>query len=64
MMEVLVGLSILQFVVIAYLLITKSAAFNNLLCNPYEYLQEDELCICGEPLEECPDAYEHMTHGV
>ena len=64
MIEILVGLSILQFAVIAYLLITKSAAFNNLLGKPYEYLQEDELCICGEPLKDCPDAYEHMTHGV
>ena len=25
---------------------------------------EDELCICGEDLESCPEAYVHMTSGV
>ena len=25
---------------------------------------EDELCECGVPLNECPDAYDHITHGV
>ena len=25
---------------------------------------EDELCACGVPLNECPDAYDHITHGV
>ena len=26
-------------------------------------IEEDELCICGEPLETCKEAYEHMTMG-
>ena len=26
--------------------------------------REEETCGCGEPLDTCPDAYEHMTHGV
>lgn len=64
MLEILVSLSILQSVVIAYLLISKPTVFNSLLGNQFEYLEENELCICGETLEECPDAYEHMTHGV
>ena len=26
---------------------------------------EDEgLCTCGEPLDACPDAYEHLSGGV
>ena len=24
---------------------------------------EDGLCICGEELESCPEAYVHMTSG-
>lgn len=27
-------------------------------------VDENELCMCGDPIDECPDAYEHMTHGV
>ena len=27
-------------------------------------IEEEETCICGDPLETCPDGYEHMTHGV
>ena len=23
-----------------------------------------ELCVCGEDISNCEDAYEHMTHGV
>jgi len=26
--------------------------------------EDNENCMCGEQLELCPDAYEHMTHGV
>ncbi len=26
-------------------------------------IEEDELCICGEPLETCDEAYDHMTMG-
>ena len=26
--------------------------------------EEEETCMCGEPLATCPDAYSHMTHGV
>jgi hypothetical protein len=25
---------------------------------------DEDICMCGEPLDDCPDAYEHMTHGV
>jgi|TARA_R100000049_G_C1927584_1_gene71815 hypothetical protein len=25
---------------------------------------ETRVCACGEPVEKCSDAYEHMTHGV
>ena len=25
---------------------------------------EARVCTCGELIEKCPDAYEHMTHGV
>jgi len=24
---------------------------------------DDGMCLCGEPLDDCPEAYEHMTHG-
>ena len=27
-------------------------------------IEEEETCICGDPLETCPDSYEHMTHGA
>lgn len=27
-------------------------------------IEEEELCSCGDPLDTCPDSYEHMTHGV
>lgn len=27
-------------------------------------IEEEEICGCGEPINECPDAYEHVTHGV
>lgn len=26
--------------------------------------EEEETCGCGDPIDTCPDAYEHMTHGV
>jgi hypothetical protein len=26
--------------------------------------EEEETCMCGEPINECDDAYSHMTHGV
>ena len=26
--------------------------------------EEEEICTCGDPLNSCPDSYEHMTHGV
>ena len=37
--------------------------------DPYEPVpvetEEKEMCVCDEyTVEECPDAYEHMTHGV
>lgn len=27
-------------------------------------IEEESTCMCGEKLDICPDAYEHMTHGV
>ena len=27
-------------------------------------IEEDAICVCGEELESCPDAYVHMTSGV
>ena len=26
--------------------------------------QHIDMCICGEPLDKCPDGYEHMSGGV
>ncbi len=26
-------------------------------------IDEDDICGCGEKLEECPEAYSHMTMG-
>lgn len=32
---------------------------------PVDTEEEKEMCVCDEyTVEECPDAYEHMTHGV
>lgn len=25
--------------------------------------EENEICLCGEPLDTCPDAYTHVTMG-
>lgn len=27
-------------------------------------IEEEGTCMCGEKLDKCDDAYEHMTHGV
>ena len=27
-------------------------------------IEEDQLCGCGDNVNICPDAYEHMTRGV
>ena len=27
-------------------------------------IEESETCLCGEPLDKCPDSYVHMTSGV
>tara|TARA_B100001094_G_C17487627_1_gene464909 strand:+ start:277 stop:513 length:237 start_codon:yes stop_codon:yes gene_type:complete len=27
-------------------------------------VEESELCECGDKVDECPDAYDHITHGV
>jgi len=27
-------------------------------------IEEEETCMCGELINECDDAYSHMTHGV
>lgn len=26
-------------------------------------IAEDEMCMCGILVNDCPDSYEHMTHG-
>jgi hypothetical protein len=26
--------------------------------------EEEQTCSCGEDVNTCPDAYEHMTHGA
>ena len=26
--------------------------------------EEEEYCICGDKIEDCPDGYVHMTSGV
>lgn len=26
--------------------------------------EEENTCMCGEPINECDDAYSHMSHGV
>ena len=26
--------------------------------------EDDGLCTCGEPLDACPDAYEHLSGGA
>ena len=26
--------------------------------------QQDNMCICGEKINDCPDAYAHMSDGV
>jgi len=25
--------------------------------------EEDGLCTCGKDIKDCPEAYDHMTHG-
>jgi hypothetical protein len=25
--------------------------------------EEEELCVCGDRIEDCKQGYEHMTHG-
>lgn len=25
--------------------------------------EEEEMCVCGEHIDHCPDAYDHMTNG-
>jgi len=27
-------------------------------------LQENELCCCGDKIDDCANSYDHMTHGV
>lgn len=26
-------------------------------------IEEENTCLCGEPVDECPDAYVHVTSG-
>ena len=26
--------------------------------------EEEQTCVCGEDIDVCPEAYEHMTHGA
>lgn len=71
MIELLVTLLVIQYVIVLYLIITGSeflASFlDKLPSHPIalDIFEEDqELCLCGLPIEECKDAYEHMTSGV
>jgi len=27
-------------------------------------LKENELCVCGDKIDDCANSYDHMTHGV
>ena len=27
-------------------------------------LEENELCCCGDKIDDCANSYDHMTHGV
>ncbi len=70
MLEILILLLVLQHVIVLYLLITGSEWLDNIIGKlpqhpiALDIFEEDELCLCGEPIEECPEAYEHMTSGV
>lgn len=68
MLEILILLLVLQHVIVLYLLITDSVWLDDFVGtlhkHPLEPQEEIEYCICGLPLDECPDAYDHMTHGV
>lgn len=26
-------------------------------------VEDESICMCGESIDSCPDAYDHMTHG-
>ena len=28
------------------------------------YETNEDYCMCGKKIDECPDAYDHITHGV
>jgi len=28
-----------------------------------EYVREEDICLCGELIAECKDAYDHMAKG-
>ena len=72
MLELLVSFILAQYIVLLYLLTTQSKWLDDLIGKlpkhpiALDILEEEEIeyCICGLPLDECPDAYEHMTHGV
>ncbi len=25
--------------------------------------RNDDVCLCGKPIDVCPDAYDHISHG-
>ena len=71
MLEILIGLLVIQHVTFLYLLITGSKWLDEIIgklpAHPLAldiFEEEEELCLCGLPLDDCPDAYEHMTSGV
>ena len=77
LLEALIVLLVLQHLVFLYLLITSSKWLDNLLGKLPEHplaldifeeddneLLDEDFCICGAEIDDCPDAYEHMTSGV
>lgn len=72
MLEILILLLVLQHVIVLYLLITDSVWLDDFIGKlpkhpiALDILEEKEIeyCVCGLPLDECPDSYDHMTHGV
>lgn len=72
MVEALIILLIIiatfHHVVFLYLILT-NARFSQFLVDTHtitaaSHEDEQELCICGNPIDECTEAYVHMTSGV
>lgn len=64
----LIILATLHHIVFLYLILTNTR-FSNFLIDTHtvtatHHEDDQELCICGDPIDECPEAYVHMTSGV